>query len=88
MFDQRAPPRHRDPASLGMALAMPVMMLPALRICPVLDVDHIPTLVYDQDGTAASRDLTRQFQASQYFDVIGFVNDYPPLSTPSIPAMC
>jgi ABC-2 type transport system permease protein len=55
---------------------MPMMMLLLYGYALSLDVDHIQTLVYDQDGTAASRDLTRQFQGSRYFDVIGFVNDY------------
>jgi ABC-2 type transport system permease protein len=66
----------RDSRSLAMALAMPMMMLLLYGYALSLDVDHIRTLVYDQDGTAASRDLTRQFQGSQYFQVIGFVGDY------------
>jgi ABC-2 type transport system permease protein len=66
----------RDSRSLSMALAMPVMMLLLYGYALSLDVDHIQTLVYDEDGTTASRDLTRQFQGSKYFEVIGFVNDY------------
>jgi len=66
----------RDSRSLGMALAMPMMMLLLYGYALSLDVDHIPTLVYDQDGTNASRDLTRQFEGSRYFNVVGFVNDY------------
>ena len=66
----------RDSRSLAMALAMPMMMLLLYGYALSLDVDHIETLVYDQDGTTASRDLTRQFQGSQYFQVIGFVTDY------------
>ena len=66
----------RDSRSLGMALAMPMMMLLLYGYALSLDVDHIQTLVFDQDGTIASRDLTRQFQGSRYFDVIGFVSDY------------
>ena len=66
----------RDSLSLAMALAMPMMMLLLYGYALSLDVDHIQTLVYDQDGTTASRNLTRQFQGSQYFQVAGFVNDY------------
>ena len=66
----------RDSRSLAMALAMPMMMLLLYGYALSLDVDHIQTLVYDQDGTSASRNLTRQFQGSHYFDVVGFVNDY------------
>jgi len=66
----------RDARSLTMALAMPVMMLLLYGYALSLDVDHIRTLIYDQDGTEASRSLMRQFQGSRYFEVAGFVNDY------------
>jgi ABC-2 type transport system permease protein len=66
----------RDSRSLAMALAMPVMMLLLYGYALSLDVDHIPTLIYDQDGTEASRNLTRQFQGSRFFEVRGFVRDY------------
>ena len=66
----------RDPRSLAMALAAPVMMLVLFGFALSLDVDRIPTLVYDQDGTSASRDLIRQFQGSHYFEILGFVNRY------------
>jgi len=41
-----------------------------------LDVDRVPTLIYDQDGTPASRELIRQFSGSRFFDVQGYANDY------------
>ena len=49
--------RHivRDARSLGLALAMPAMMLLLYGFALSLDVDRIPILLYDQDGTAASR---------------------------------
>jgi len=69
--------RHivRDARSLAMALAVPVMMLVLFGFALSLDVDRIPTLVCDQDGTQASRDLVRQFQGSRYFTITGFVAD-------------
>src|ERR1700758_4880849 len=66
----------RDARSLSLALAMPVMMLLLYGYALSLDVDHIQTLIYDQDGTADSRKLMRQFQGSRYFDVVGFVSGY------------
>lgn len=66
----------RDVRSLTMALAVPVMMLLLYGYALSLDVDHVPTLVYDQDGTAASRDLIKQFQGSKYFDVLGAARSY------------
>jgi ABC-2 type transport system permease protein len=66
----------RDSRSLALALAMPVMMLLLYGYALSLDVDKIPTLIYDQDGTDASRGLTSQFQGSRYFEIQGFTNDY------------
>ena len=70
--------RHivRDPLSLIMALAVPVLMLVLFGFALSLDVDRIPTLVYDQDGTPASRDLVHQFQGSRYFQIRGFADHY------------
>ncbi len=70
--------RHivRDKRSLGLALAMPAMMLLLYGFALSLDVDHVPVLLYDQDGTAASRSLERDFRGSRFFDVAGDVNDY------------
>src|ERR1051326_2574975 len=66
----------RDARSLAMALAVPVMMLLLYGYALSLDVDRIPTLIYDQDGTAASRELIRQFQGSRYFDLQGLAGSY------------
>ena len=70
--------RHiiRDPLSLGMALAVPVLMLLLFGFALSLDVDRIPTLIYDADHSAESRELIRRFQGSRFFQVEGFVSDY------------
>jgi ABC-2 type transport system permease protein len=69
----------RDARSLALALAMPFMMLLLYGYALSLDVDKIPTLIYDQDGTTASRALTRQFQGSRYFQIRGFADSYAPI---------
>ena len=69
----------RDSRSLALALLMPFMMLLLYGYALSLDVDHIPTLIYDQDGTAASREVARQFQGSRYFDIRGFADSYAPI---------
>lgn len=66
----------RDARSLGMALAVPLMMLLLFGFALSLDVDHIPTLVYDRDGTQSSRDLVRQFEGSRFFEVRGYVDGF------------
>ncbi len=70
--------RHivRDKRSLGLALAMPGMMLLLYGFALSLDVDHVPVMVYDQDATEASRDLIRQFAGSRFFDLKGMATDY------------
>ena len=66
----------RDPRSLALALALPLLMLLLFGYALSLDVDRIPTMIYDQDQTAESRALIRQFQGSRFFEVLGMVNDY------------
>jgi ABC-2 type transport system permease protein len=66
----------RDPRSLILALAQPFLMLLLFGYALSLDVDRIPTLIYDADGTSRSRDLTQRFLASRFFEIRGHVNSY------------
>ncbi|HUA57451.1 MAG TPA: ABC transporter permease [Verrucomicrobiae bacterium] len=66
----------RDSRSLGMALAVPVMMLLLYGYALSLDVDRVSTMIYDQDGTQASRDLIDQFRGSRYFEIDGIARSY------------
>jgi ABC-2 type transport system permease protein len=66
----------RDPRSLGIALAIPVKMLLLFGFALSLDVDRVPTLIYDLDHTDVSRELIRQFQGSRFFTVKGFASGY------------
>ncbi len=70
--------RHiwRDPRSLIIALALPVIMLLLFGFALSLDVDQIPTLIFDSDGSPASRALIARFEGSRYFEILGFVDDY------------
>ena len=63
----------RDPRSLGMALALPVLMLLLFGYALTLDVDHVPLVVWDQSGTPASRELISRFAGSPYFSLIGLL---------------
>ncbi len=58
-----------------MALAVPLVMLLLFGYALSLDVDRIPTLIYDADQTSASRELIRQFDGSRYFQILGLVNN-------------
>src|SRR2546423_8864327 len=66
----------RDWRSLVLALAMPLNMLLLFGYALTLDVDRIPTYVYDWDRTPESRELIQQFRGSGYFDILDSVNDY------------
>jgi ABC-2 type transport system permease protein len=66
----------RDARSLGLALLLPVLMLLLFGFALSLDVDHIPTMIYDRDLTTESRALIRQFEGSRFFEIRGMVGDY------------
>ena len=66
----------RDPRSLAMALAVPVLMLLLFGLALSLDVDKIPTMIYDRDQTAKSRELIQQFRGSRYFEIIAYTDNY------------
>ncbi|MBS1875603.1 MAG: ABC transporter permease [Acidobacteria bacterium] len=62
----------RDIRSLILALLLPFVMLVLFGYALSLDVDKIPTIVYDRDHTAESRELIRQFSGTPYFNIIGY----------------
>jgi ABC-2 type transport system permease protein len=66
----------RDPRSLIMALAFPFLMILLFGYALTLDVDKIPTIVYDADQTPQSRELISRFQGSRYFQILGAANSY------------
>lgn len=66
----------RDPRSLVMALALPLLMILLFGYALTLDVDRIPTVVYDSDLSPESRELITRFQGSRYFHIIGAAASY------------
>jgi len=61
----------RDTRSLVMALLVPLFMLFLFGYALSLDVDHIPTMIVDQDQTPSSRELRARFEGTPYFEVRG-----------------
>jgi ABC-2 type transport system permease protein len=68
----------RDPRSLVSALLQPLIMLLIFGWALSLDVDRIPTFVYDLNRTPPSRELIREFEGSRYFQVEE-VQSYQPI---------
>jgi ABC-2 type transport system permease protein len=69
----------RDARSMGMAVAIPMLMLTLYGYALTLDVDRVPTVVWDQSQTALSRRLTAAYHGSKYFKVVGYVAGYDEL---------
>jgi len=67
---------RRDRMTLAMMIALPVMQLLLFGYAINTDVRHIPTVIYDQDRSAASRDLYHSMEATGFYDVVGEVGDY------------
>lgn len=67
----------RDPRSLTLALGIPVFLLFLFGYGLSLDIDHVRTVVWNQD---ASSELTRNFllnfKNSRYFKIIKYTDNY------------
>jgi ABC-2 type transport system permease protein len=66
----------RDPRSLVMALALPLLMILLFGYALTLDVDRIPAIIYDSDQSPESRELIARFQGSRYFRILESATDY------------
>ncbi|MEW5802563.1 MAG: ABC transporter permease [bacterium] len=66
----------RDPRSLGMGIAIPMLMLILYGYALTLDVDNVPTVVFDQSRTEVSREFLSRFSGSRYFSLFAYVQSY------------
>lgn len=71
----------RDPRSLMMALLVPVMQMLLLGYGVNLDISHIPTCTYDEEGSEFSEALLKGFQASRYFDLVAALHRQSEIAT-------
>jgi ABC-2 type transport system permease protein len=67
---------RRDRLTLAMMVALPVVQLTLFGYAIDTDVRHIPTVVWDQDRSAQSRDFAASLQATGFYDVLGEVHGY------------
>ncbi|BCS55292.1 ABC transporter permease [Geobacter sp. SVR] len=66
----------RDPRSLMMGIGIPMLLLFLFGYALTLDVDRVALAVWDQAGTAGSRELISRFAGSRYFDLRLSVDNY------------
>jgi len=67
---------RRDRLTLAMMIVLPIVQLLLFGYAINTDVRHIPSVVYDQDESAQSRDLVRTLQATGFYDFVGQVAGY------------
>lgn len=66
----------RDPRSLGMAIAIPMLLLVLFGYALTLDVDDVPLVVWDQSESQTSREFISRFNGSRYFSLQAYARNY------------
>jgi ABC-2 type transport system permease protein len=68
---------RRDPRSLALGFAIPVVLLLLFGYVLTLDVDRVPLAVWDRSRTPESRELVSRFEGSRFFLVALRAGGYP-----------
>jgi ABC-2 type transport system permease protein len=66
----------RDWRSLTLSLAIPLILILLFGYALNLDLDDVPTVVWDQSRTPESRELLGLVEGSPYFSVVGYRDNY------------
>ncbi len=69
----------RDSRSLIIVVVMPLVLMLLFGYGVSVDIKHIPVYVFDREGSQQSQDLLKRFEASDYFDIVQSVDNYPTL---------
>jgi ABC-2 type transport system permease protein len=62
--------------TLAMMVVLPILQLLLFGYAINTDVRHIPTVIYDQDHSAASRELAQSLRVTGFYDLLGEVRSY------------
>ena len=68
LFKKELLQTRRDKRMLGIIFVAPILQLFLFGYAVSTDINHIVTAVYDEDRTAASRELVARFERSGYFE--------------------
>jgi len=66
----------RDWRSLGMAIAIPVLLILLFGYALNMDLKDVPTVIWDQSHTPESRELISLYDGSPYFSVNEYYDNY------------
>ena len=66
----------RDPRSLALGIAIPVILIVLFGYALSLDIDHVPMVVWNQDNSKSSVDFLLNFKNSNYFSINAYYDNY------------
>lgn len=66
----------RDPLSMAIAIALPMLLLTLFGYALSFDVDNVPVAVWDQSQSKTSREFLSHWQGSRYFSIRARVDNY------------
>lgn len=66
---------RRDKRMFGMLFIAPVMQLILLGYAATVDVKNIPIVICDLDNTQQSRELVSHYTSSNYFTIVGHIDN-------------
>jgi ABC-2 type transport system permease protein len=66
----------RDPRSLALGLVIPIILIVLFGYALSLDIKNVPMAIWDQDNTKTSVDFLLDFKNSDYFQIIGYYDNY------------
>jgi ABC-2 type transport system permease protein len=64
----------RDRRTLAVMFLIPIVQLFLLGYAATTDIEHLLTAVVDADRTPQSRELVEAYKASNYFDIVSYVD--------------
>ena len=71
----------RDPKMFVIILIAPVFQLIFLGYAVNMDVEQVPTVIFNQDNSKTSRELLEKFSGNRYFEFVEHVDNYRDLQT-------
>jgi len=66
----------RDPKMFAIVLISPVIQLVFLGYAVNMDVEQVPTVVFNQDNSITSREFLNNFNSTRYFEFVEYVDNY------------